>query len=168
VLPLATGARPRAPRRLEAKAAAAAAARAAAEREENELPRPTPLPRPLSRVEAAAGMYEALDAKAKAAPALVEVTRPIVGQRSRKLLDGFEKRDAEAHAVLDLVEVDASKLKANESFRSMLSKCEEADKKAAAEPKLEKTFVQRERESVQRVLALQDAARMQVQVPSVH
>lgn len=158
-------------RALEAKAAAAAAARAEAaarEARENELPRPSTMPRPLSRVEAAAGMYEALDAQAKAAPELVEVRGGMVGVRSRKLLDGFEKREEDARVIPDLVEVDKSKIVAGERFSSMLSKCEELDAAAAAEPKLEKTFVQRERESVMRVTAMQDAASMNVTVPSIH
>lgn len=158
--------------RLEAERAAAAESarkRAAADAAAaNALPRPTPLPRPLSRVEAQASKYEALDAKAHVAPSLVDVKQAMVGTRSRKLLDGYEKREAEAREVPELVQVSKNDLKAGEGFLGILKNCEDLDRAAAAEPKLEKTFVQRERESVQRIVAMEEAARIQVNVPSIH
>lgn len=152
---------------LEAEHTAAeseAVARAAAGADS--LPSPPALARTRSVVEATAARYEARDAAAAKAPELVAIEKRIVGAKSAKLLEGYEARDAAARAVPDKVEVAGGVV--GQRISGLVEGCEEKDRNAAAEPKLEKTFVQRERESILRCGEIELAgARDDVVVPSV-
>jgi hypothetical protein len=56
-----------------------------------------------------------------------------------------------------LQSIDRKDLRCSTEFTKMLGDYEDKDAKAAAEPKLEKTFVQREKESVERIQAITTA-----------
>jgi hypothetical protein len=150
---------------------ALAAETAARQREEkaaaNSLGRQS-MPRVESRVMRAASMYEKRDEAARSTPALVAVDTAAVGVKSRALLDGFEAKEAAARRVEELRSVEKKDVRASAAFASTLGGYEEKDAKAKAEPRLEKTFVQKERESNARVQAFEKAAQVDVVVPSVH
>jgi hypothetical protein len=137
---------------LEGEAAAAEEA-TAAEAAARAVPR-----RLTSRVDQKRDMYERLEHDARSPPELVPLAQVVVGQRSRKLLEGFEKKEAEARAPPVLQSIDRKDLRCSTEFAKMLGDYEDKDAKAAAEPKLEKTFVQREKESVERIQAITTAA----------
>lgn len=139
-------------------AAALAAAARGADRQEDASSKIRSMPRPQSRVERQTSMYEQLDQAARAPPELRTVASVEMGEKSKKLLDNFEEKERAAHAKPELVAVDKNDLRCSDVFTKMLGDYEENDAKAAAEPKLEKTFVQKEKESVERIIALSAAA----------
>lgn len=91
-----------------------------------------------------AGAFDQLHAEAHRPPELKQVEVK-VGKRSSVLLEGFEQKEAAARAMPELVNVDNKDLKQSKLYEK-LREYEAKDAKAAAEPKLEKTFMQRERE----------------------
>jgi hypothetical protein len=152
-----------------ATAAAAAAKQREAAATAAVLPTDAGMPRVESKVMRAASLYDQRDEAAKAPPALVAVDTAAVGVRSRALLDGFEEKERAARRVEELRSVEKKDVRCESAaFKKMLGDYEEKDAKVAAEPKLEKTFVQREKESVARVAAIERAAELDVVVPSIH
>jgi hypothetical protein len=57
-----------------------------------------------------------------------------------------------------LQSIEKKDLRCSTEFSKMVGDYEDKDAKAAAEPKLEKTYVQREKESVERIQAITAAA----------
>lgn len=103
--------------------------------------------RPQSEVMKRAGAFDKLDADSKAPPQLKEVpaNSVSVGERNSKLLLEFERREAEARAAPVLRDVRTTDVRNSKIF-GKLQEFEANDARAAAEPKLEKTFSQRQGE----------------------
>lgn len=106
---------------------------------------PERLPRRDTLVLKKAGQFDKLHEDALRPPPLQAVT-VIRGKESMRLLEGFEAKEAESRAVPQLVAVERSDLRSSKLF-DKLKEYEDNDKRAAAEPRLEKTFIQRQRES---------------------
>lgn len=129
--------------RLEAQKREAALKAAAAE--DGAKPPQDALPRRDTLVLKQAGQFDKLHEDALKPPPLRAVT-VIKGRESMKLLEGFEQKEAQSRAVPELVTVEKSDLRSSKLF-DKLKEYEENDKRAAAEPRLEKTFMQRQREN---------------------
>lgn len=105
--------------------------------------------RPQSEVMKRAGAFDQLDADSKTSPPLKQVSAAAVavGERNSKLLQEFERREAEARAAPVLQDVRTTDVRNSKIF-DKLKEFEANDARAAAEPKLEKTFSQRQDERV--------------------
>lgn len=88
--------------------------------------------------------FDKLHEEAHKAPSLRDI-QVVKGAQSQRLLEGFEAKEAEAHTKPELVTVQAADLKSSKLYDAIRG-YEEKDEKAAQEPKLEKTFMEREKE----------------------
>lgn len=105
---------------------------------------PPPPTRPETAVMKQAGAFDKFHEDALKAPE-VKQQQFAVGAKSKRLLDGFEKKEAEARAPPVLVNVDKTDVRRSKLF-DKLQGYEALDAQAAADPKLDKTFVEKERE----------------------
>lgn len=126
------------------QAQAAAEAKAQAAQAEKEL-EDAQTPRRDTAVLKKAGQFDQLHAEALRMPTLRDV-KVVRGANSMRLLEGFEQKEAEARAVPELVDVEEINLKESGLY-DKLREFELKEAKARAEPRLEKTFVQKEREN---------------------
>lgn len=96
-----------------------------------------------------AGAFDKLHEDALRAPELQRDVHVTVGQHSQRLLQGFEQKEAEARAMPQLVKVERA---VSTRLMETLAELEANDARAAAEPKLEKTFMEKERERLSTVV----------------
>lgn len=104
-------------------------------------------PRPDTAVLRRASAFDQMDETARKTPELTPVQTVPVGAKSAKLLAGFEAKEAAARAPPVLQSVEKTDLRKSKLF-DKLQEYEANDARAAAEPKLEKTFAQRQAEAV--------------------
>lgn len=121
----------------EAAAKAKAAINAASQSDDNK-PRDTAVLRQ-------AGQFDQLHEEALKMPSLKDI-RVVRGANSMRLLEGFEQKEAEARAMPELVNIDEVDVKESRLY-DKLREFELKEEKARAEPRLEKTFMQKQRES---------------------
>lgn len=106
-----------------------------------EAPEPA---RPETEVLRRATAFDKLEEEANRSPSLRDI-KVVMGEHNRRLLEGFEAKEAESKAVPNLVKVDSKDLRQSKLYEK-LKEYEANDERVRLEPKLETSFLQREKE----------------------